>query len=81
MISQDKQKEDSPKRSVSLGAPRPGFKPLEVWAAPSVPARPSVAGYARTGAAGLLSAATDRRANSLARLAHVNGSADASERW
>ena len=63
------------------GPPRAGFEALEVWAAAAVPSRPSVAGYARTGAAGLLSAATDRRANSLARLQHVNGSADVAERW
>ena len=63
------------------GAPRPGHKSLEVWAAPAVPARPSASGFARSGAAGLKSAATDRRANSLARLANVDGSADASERW
>jgi hypothetical protein len=63
------------------GAPRPGQRSLEVWAAPAVPARPSAAGYGRSGAAGLRSAATDRRANSLARLANVDGSADASERW
>eukprot|EP01043_Picozoa_sp_COSAG02_P033773 COSAG02_NODE_2323_length_9134_cov_28.189928_8_plen_280_part_00 len=63
------------------GSPRQGFKPLEVWAAASVPARPSVAGYARSSAAGLRSAATDRRANSLARLAHVNGSTNIAERW
>jgi hypothetical protein len=63
------------------GPPRPGFKSLEVWAAASVPARPSVSGYAQTGAAGLLSAASDRRANSFARLVHVNGSTDNNERW
>ena len=63
------------------GPARAGFKALEVWAAAAVPSRPSVAGYARTGASGLLSAATDRRANSLARLAHVNGSTDTAERW
>lgn len=66
---------------VPNGDPRPGFERLEVWAAASVPARPSVSGYAAVGAAGLLSAATDRRANSLARLAHVNGSSDNAERW
>ena len=66
---------------VPNGPPRHGFKPLEVWAAASVPARPSVAGHAQTGAAGLLSAATDRRANSLARLAHLNGSVNNAERW
>ena len=63
------------------GPPRAGFDALEVWAAAAVPSRPSAVGYSRTGAAGLLSAATDRRANSLVRLAHVNGSADAAERW
>ena len=63
------------------GAPRPGHTTMEVWAAPAVPARRSEGGYARVDTKGLANAATDRRANSLARLANINGSSSADDRW
>ena len=54
---------------------------MEVWAAPGVPARASEGGYARVDTKGLANAATDRRANSLARLANIDGSSSAGDRW